>query len=518
MAADSGLFFAHYEHRYLPGLPPDWLPEGRPELGARPEWQQGVLPEAKYQSFQHDLLAASFHPGHRAKWTAHELVHGLVGFAWHPGAPLLFHALAARLAEALPVALWYFFDEAHLRRCPLHAEQGPLFNDFCVACEEIAQEAPRQEHPEAERWIAQGRAFLDRELASIAKTRRSGLMHYHRHATLDLAKDGLAYASAQAARLNSEAFERFVHSFFPTPGLGWHADLDSLEARVLEIAAGIVDGAPVAPLTGGRTRIVAQDVAWRLLVVRSQTEGEAGDELDRLVDALAANPTGEGLDQVIQGYEAVHADWYVPDPEDVFAVGYDLAGGYGRSSKQVGEGIASAMPATWTLLGGGAMETTREFLREDGARRMPLGRRFAAWLGGRGPRSLAQLAAYEAALAHPRLLDPAATALGRAHPRDDVVRFAPGLELLEVEFDVVELAQSLESGAPTVPDESPLSLIIGPRPWGEQFVAEISAKAAAALRSVIARPCSVGELDLDAREIEQLLDLGILVPVAWASV
>src|SRR5690349_7338010 len=123
LAVKSSLFFTNFEHRARVTLPATWLPEGATEPPL--SFQGGVLAEPKYQAFRHDLLIASFHPGHRAQWTAHELCHALVGFAYRPGAPLLFHALGAWLAELLPVALWYFFDEAGLRKCERHEGQGP---------------------------------------------------------------------------------------------------------------------------------------------------------------------------------------------------------------------------------------------------------------------------------------------------------------------------------------------------------------------------------------------------------
>jgi hypothetical protein len=87
LAARDGLTLFHFEHRVHLPLPLDWVPEHDPELAEPPQWVGGVLPEAKYQSFQHDSPLGSFHPGHRAKWSTHELCHALVGFAWRRAWP-----------------------------------------------------------------------------------------------------------------------------------------------------------------------------------------------------------------------------------------------------------------------------------------------------------------------------------------------------------------------------------------------------------------------------------------------
>ena len=99
LAAASGLFQFHFEHRHHLPLPQAWVPEGAHDLAEPPEWDRGILTERKYQSFRHDLPIGSFHPHHRAKWATHELCHGLVGFAWYVDAPPLFHATAARLTS-----------------------------------------------------------------------------------------------------------------------------------------------------------------------------------------------------------------------------------------------------------------------------------------------------------------------------------------------------------------------------------------------------------------------------------
>ncbi len=512
LARTSGLFMAHFEHRVQLELPEAWVPEGRPDLGVSEGWRGGVLPESKYHAFRHDLLVGSFNPPHRAKWTAHELCHGLVGFAWRPGAPLLFHALAARLAEALPVALWYFFDEAGLARCRDHAGQGPLWGDFCADCEAAASDGAVGDASDP-RWIVEGRAFLQRELTAVTRSRRLGRPISHRLATLDLASDGLAYAAAHAGRLASPEMERFVAQFFP-PGAGHHDSLDALEARVLEVTEAILSGAPCAPLATTPARLAAQDVAWRLLTILAQAEGEAADGLDALVDALAAAPTETGLVAAMRGYDALHADYELPEPDDVFAVGYALPGGAGRSARQVAEGIASALPGTWARLGRAADEVAATFTAQDAFVRQPLGRRFAGWLGARGADPEADVARWEAALVHAAPVDLVARTLGSADARGDAWRLAGGLELVRSPWDLGALSE-----APTArPRPGPSSFLVGREASGEVLVAELSEAAADAVASLSSGPASDAELDargLGADERQHLRELGLLVPLAW---
>src|SRR5690606_27464471 len=115
----------------------------------------------------------------------------------------LFHALAAWLAELLPVALWYFFDEADLARCPRHQRAGPLFQTYCEACERAALAGPREPDRESRRLLREGRRYVERELRAIARSRRLGRAEGTRFATIDLAEDALQYAAAHGARLRA---------------------------------------------------------------------------------------------------------------------------------------------------------------------------------------------------------------------------------------------------------------------------------------------------------------------------
>ena len=82
LASASGLFLSHFERRHHLELPEAWLAQDRIDLLGHAHWHRGKRVEPKYTYFRYDSPLGSFHPSHRAKWTTHELCHGLVGFAW----------------------------------------------------------------------------------------------------------------------------------------------------------------------------------------------------------------------------------------------------------------------------------------------------------------------------------------------------------------------------------------------------------------------------------------------------
>lgn len=511
LAGESGLFCFHFEHRVRLPLPEHWVPQDRPDLGEAPGWQAGVLAEAKYQAFRHDLLLGSFHPGHRAKWTAHELCHGLVGFAWRPGATPFFHALAARLAEALPVALWYFLDEAGLARCAEHRGGGPLHGDFCPACEEAAMRGPLDDAA-TERWLSEGRAFVARELDAVSRSRTRGRSEPHRLGSLDLASDGLAYAAAHGPRLDSEEMERYVSAFFG-PGQGHHNDLDALAARVWELTDALTLGREAAPLAGDRWRWVTQDVGFRLLEVRSECDGEILDVLDTLIDRLAAQPGPGAIVAAWDAYAGLYNDWVLPTPEDVFAVGYDLPSVAGRSVRQLAEGVASACPGTWAALDSERGAVMTRFVAQDAALRMPVGRRFARWMRQRRPGPAADLAVYEAALAHPRQPDAQALTLGSDPDlgADDLVALNGGVELVTLGHRIEADADGVaSSGAAQIVHLALLRALDG-----DVAVFELPPAVAASLESLRAGPAEPSSVGLDVSETTTLRHHGILVPARW---
>lgn len=538
LAARDGLRLFHTEWRHPLPLPEDWVPAHDPALADPPSWGGGVLPERKYQAFRHDQALGGFHPGMRAKWATHELCHGLVGFAWRPGASPLFLATAGRLSELLPVVLWYFFDEAHLRRCPRHAHGGALYRSHCPACEAAAEAA--LDDVFAESAVEEGRLFLERELEAITRTIQRCEPVPHVHGSLDLCSDGIAYAAAHGPRLRSEAFERFIDGF-AVEGGGWVTSLDALRERVLSVCDAIVLGEELPPLAPsrahGEARWVLQDLGWRLLSLWHETEGEAADALLSAVDTLSAACTAtveaeadaralavEALRSARATYEALHDEVVVPDPDVVWSLGHDLLGTHpGRSHALVRDGVVDALPLTSHLLGARLDDAVGAFLAQDRPVRVPLGRRVATWIAGTHPAELAALARYEAALTHLPPADPLVTGLG-AGDATDAVRLADGVAILREELDVVELARSVDFGD-VVYDEDGVHDVDG------QPIAERSS-ALVLVRSVTGEPVLLdvepdvgdallslwqgGELSVPEAVRVALMEHGILRPLHWA--
>jgi hypothetical protein len=539
LAAEAGLGLFHTEWRHTFDLPAHWVPAHDTSLAERPVWHGGVLPEAKYQSFRHDQAIGGFHPGMRAKWSAHELCHGLVGFAWKPGASPLFVATASRLAEVLPVLLWYWLDEAHAARCPLHAARGAVHRGLCPACERVAE--ARVDDARSEGILEEGRQFLEGELAAIWRTRREGRPVPNLVGAIDLCSDGIAYAAAHLPRLRSEAFERY-HAGFLRPDGGCSPDLEALEGRVLEVARGILEGEAVAPLAPsrdhGEVRWILQDLGWRLLTLAEETDGEARQSLLDMADTLSGIVVRSfsavdlpnrlkvdatlAVENTLRAYRSLYDDYDVPSPEAVFALGFGVLGvGSGRSVTQVTEGLMSALPRVSALYGAGFTEVVARFLQQDAPVRLPLGRRFATWLGGEAGPALSDLCRFEAELAALPFNENEVVGLGE-DPEGTGLRLSEGARVVFSEVDLPALTKSVDFGDYVLRGSelvdvdgaeaavAPGAVVLVRGPEGDPNVVQVPLHDAEAL------------LDLDRGAVlsegvrTKLLALGALAPERWS--
>jgi len=526
LAAAAGLLQFHFEHRVHLGLPETWVPAHQPERADPPVWADGALPERKYQSFRHDLAIGSFHPMHRGKWTAHELCHGLVGFAWQAGASPFFHATAGRLAELLPVALWYWFDEADRVRCPLHEGGGALFRAYCRECDQM--EGRGELRPEV---LEQGRAFVAAELDAIGRSVSAGVVSPHRYATLDLSSDGVAYAQAHGPRLASPGFAAWIERFAVRDG-GWCDSLDALQARVSGVADALLDGTALAPLAPspvhGRWRWILQDVAWRIEVVRSQCDRQVAAELNTLLDGLAAATPATidetrdaraevqaALSAASLAYQELDRTYELLPPTELFAVGYPLAEGEPGSAgsrAQMLEGLRTCSPASVALSGVRADGLIEAVIQRDWAdpRREALADRWAeaveAECGPGDARS--EVARYEAAVAvAPGRIQP--PLLGT--PRFRRWRMVPGARVLQFSLDVPAIAAAVAEGRLPSGHARPMALVVTKSPSGEALVAEIEPGVAEMLLGL----GDGGELPMTADVVAELQQIGAITPVAY---
>jgi hypothetical protein len=511
-AARHDLPMAHFEYRERLQMPEAWLPQGRADLGQVPGWQSGRLAESKYQSYRHDLLVGSYHPSHRAKWTAHEQMHGILGFVWRPDASPFFHALAAWQAEILPVALWYFFDETGLQRCRLHQGQGPLFGLYCAACEGAAAEQPAKQpsSSQAEDWNAKGKAFVEQQLDAVERSVAAGRLLPARYATLDLASDGLAYAAAHQERLLSPAFALFIQRF--------PAACDSIESyaeRIRSLCAALLEDKDVQPSFNGAYAI-AQDLAWRLLCVWSEAEGEAAESLLGLVDQLA---TGAEVQTVILAYQELAEDWVLPAPTRVFACGYPLSPGFGLSVAQLSDGLRSSVPKT---LERGGQELIAEFIAQDTLQRHHLARRFASFLSTVGAEQLAGLARLEAAIADAPQPDLEAQTLLPMTSKGPWC-LGTGHELVRAGIDVMAAFEGAEfehqnSSLLAVADGQGelqlLELDEETADWLQALAQVNNSDKASSLFDSVKNEATFGN-DVDPETLAALLELGVVIPVSY---
>lgn len=516
LAAQAGLFLFDYEQRVQLELPEAWLPIGRPDLGVTgrpPTWERGLLGESKYLSFRHDLLLGSLHPGHRAKWTAHELCHGLVGFCWRPDGSLLFHALAARAAEALPVALWYFFDEANLSRCARHADQREVSPTYCAACERAASAGPRED-PSAREWTERGLAFLSRELDAVRRSAASGQPIFTPHAAIDLMTDGVAYASAHAPRLRAPETQSVIVHGFGAPGAhtGWFDDLAAFVSHIEGLGAWVAGVGPRPATLGiGRTRIITQDLGARLMQIAADTDGECFAALSQIWTRLAERADDAAITRALEGYTALHEELELPAPEEVFALGYPLAGLHGAGIAQLAEGLRSAIGATMARLEPDAHDLVTRFIAQARPSREPLGRRFAEFLAAMGADpELVGLARLEAAIAACTPPDPIELGLGLDGALAETLTLPAGVELVRTGFD----AGGLLMHGHAEPD-GPRSFLVRRDAGDEVGLVALSEGLAERLGR---GPLDAAEVVARAEgdpELRALLEEGLLVPDRW---
>lgn len=499
LAVANGLFLSHFEHTAWLALPEAWEPVNRPDLGEVSGWVGGIRPETKFRHFRLDRMVGSYHPGQRAKWTAHELAHKLVGWAWWPGMSTLELATVARIAEILPVALWYFFDEADRRRCGLHAEVDAWGAGFCRDCEAATLGGPLDEVDEA--VVEAGLRFVERELAGAEAALGSGAPCPTAHRSVDLSSDGFAWAAAHGPRLRDSGFAAWVERFVPA-GHGRWPSASALITRVREVTAAIVHGGPLMPWEGCATDWILQDVSARVLQVWANTEGDAAAEIQTAIETAAED---RDLDALVDAYVRVTQDWELPAPDDVFAVGYSVGKlGFGLRPTDLDAALRSAMPRSTRHLGKRRAALAEAIATGDRWQRRTFARRLLAAMPPiSGP--IGALIVLEVALADPPGVDLVALSLA-----DDVDPHAP-LGLGRVEFVAVPVGWEQALAGGTLPSRGTVAVAVAVAqgPDGEAIAVELSSEAAAACVAMKGGPVVVAIVPEEERAA--LIGAGIWV-------
>jgi hypothetical protein len=397
LAEENHLFLFNYESRVQLEANPAWLEHDQGGASTLPQWNAGVLSEAKYAAFKSDCRIGSFHQGQQAKWTAHELCHALLGFSWQENASLYFHATAARIAELLPVVVFYYYDEVGLQRCVEHSELAFPYVAYCAACEAAAKSGAKAKQSDALFWLDKGNDFYESEINAIKKGLLKGVIQANPNHKLDLASDGLAYARANAARLNSQEFKRYIEQFVPK-NTGCTTNIDDFIERSEALQKALLNGDSFPSYSANRETWVIQDLAWRLIEIQAQTDGELFSELEKILLKLETDKSQKTILSTLRQYEELAEEYFCPDAVDVFSLGYSLNEKYGHSYRQIKEGLESALPLSMRQVS----NKVEAFVKQDRADRRFLAFRFASYLKETS-NEFSELAEFEAALLHPAI-------------------------------------------------------------------------------------------------------------------
>lgn len=294
LGASTGKRFYPHELRVRIPMMQELNPETAVwEGGTVPRWDQGVLEEPKYFSFFQDQPHAAFNPNHRAQWRAHELLHGAVGFFWHPEMTRFEFYVTARINEMLPVVHWYGFDEAGKARCDAHRNQT-FIREYCSACESLALpywEQDASKRNQTDMFLELAEEMMHAESAACLREIESGRMVQRRQAHLDPSSDAIGYLRGHWPRVTAWSFGAWVERFL-TPR-DYVQDASELLARSQAVYEMLRAGelrfdVDSAAVLAEKRR--AQDLAYRLLLtlewVTPGQEAEAEDAAEAVFSHL----------------------------------------------------------------------------------------------------------------------------------------------------------------------------------------------------------------------------------------
>jgi hypothetical protein len=374
LSEKNNLFLSHYEYRMQFEAAEKWQNRDRKDLSFDMGWENGQLKEYKYQSFRNDTRIGSFHPGHQNKWTAHELCHGLVGFAWNKDWEIFDHALAARLSELLPVVVYYFYDEADSRRCEKHRYPNQSFS-YCEECESLSLLGSLKDSSHYNIMIEKGKLFFKREMESIKRAIETRRADYHIDHNLNLMSDGLAYASQQYKRISSDEYKEFIDLFYDERD--YFDSLDDLMKHIDQVHSDLFTNEAVDYNFGDPNRHKFKELIWRLYELSADCNKELKADLMTLIDEVATKNNIPPFDLLLNGYGKLSAEWELPEIDLLFAVGYEVTKEVGYTSAIVLDGLEHCYPSLISYI---SDDEIREFISFDFSNRNILTYRFRDFL------------------------------------------------------------------------------------------------------------------------------------------
>jgi hypothetical protein len=439
LAAADGATCRLHELRVPIPWPAEWQAEEAVAEEGHGAWDRGVLVTGKYQSFMQDEPLATFNPVHMAKWGPHELLHRAAGFFWRSGMSRWELYLGARLNELVPVVHWYGLDEvARLEREGFDRDRDQMAPEALperALWLREAEPALRERARRAARFLREGLAHFERELAALDLEIERGRPVSVPHPFLDASSDAIAYVVGHFKRLTSPVTEALVTGML-TAGREYEVSISAYRARVEalfdELLFGALEWSPGAARARGQARQL-WDFFQRAALCGEPYFDAVAPWLKEARAAYEGARAGAAPD--LSGW-ATRIEHELDDPDPV-AVG-DLAWVPDRGLRQLLDGLESVTPATTRLLDRlGALEEWLAALLDSPhlRRRLPLALRVAELTAERDVPAVVR-----------DLLDFELTLL-RATDRDDhVERLSPPADGLPADFDAGRLLPSTAFG------------------------------------------------------------------------
>lgn len=343
-AKKRSLFFSHFESRYSLASPEYW---GGSSEEVEKAFDGISVIEDKFSHFHTDSLVASFHPGHHPKWSSHELLHNLLGFFYHQGSSDLEKLLGARISESLPVALFYFFDEAWSNKCILHKSSSSFMSEHCQECLNLQEKAGDAVD---QYLIDSGQEFCRREFLSIKDSLSKGISHELVFHGINLASDAHLYLQKNRQRLKDPAIHKIFENFYDETPM--YHNISSFLEHAERLLESILKFEDLAQVSLNSTTYLKQDLAMRLLqLIRLCGEGELAEKLMQGFSILEKQSEECMIETFVAFYEKIYEDYEIVKPEKFFALGYDFHPIYGHDLQAVESNLLLCFPEAMRKLG-----------------------------------------------------------------------------------------------------------------------------------------------------------------------